>query len=896
MAAEKVLSIKQEAEVIPIPVASLRPQRRAPSSWFKSVARVALLTLTICAVHRSWNNYQARKALRSAKFANEVWALDAFAPSRGKTPMFGKEVEEIFLSVPNSASAIAASRQYATKPHIAGSDGDFNTARYFLELLQHEFGITSPSADPVYSAGTHESRNATLSITNLTAPNAWIDVYYPVMNTPLDRKLEIVGDDGHVVWSANVEEVADDTDPEAGQYAEAVPAFHGLSKNGTASGQLVYAHYGRREDYQALVEKGVDLKGKIVLTRYGGIFRGLKVKGAEELGAAGVLIYSDLRDDGTVTAANGYEPYPHGPARNPTSVQRGSVQYLSLYPGDPTTPGYPAYENSTRTEGVNIPKIPSLPISWANAEKLLEEIGDGGKNRTVRLVNHVDDRVIPIWNTMGVIPGHIKDEVVLVGNHRDAWVMGATDPSSGTASAHEMIRGLGVLLRKGWKPLRTIVIASWDAEEYGLIGSTEWGEDFAEWIQEHVVTYLNLDSSVGGSRYRASASPSLAHFSRQTAEEIPHPTIPDKTLWDATKDAGPFFGEHADQEVSAMFSEEEQARARAAGGLGVSPLGSGSDYTVFLQRLGVASGNEGFGSTLSDAVYHYHSIYDSERWQELFCDPGFTKHVAIAKHLGLQTLRLAGSIILPLNTTHYAYELESYLDSVEDLVSSSDLKVNLSPLRMSIRALEKASLELDFEKHRAEHALERAIKKLKKKHAIRRKIRKAICKVRKHLGKPCKHHKKPDEEVCSFEPVAAPAIVGKNGRIVKPRLGRAIGMMREKQAEACREMLHRNRDPAEMPILLVHPSRQLLRAVKRVRAANKKLVAFERGLISEDGIKDREWYKHLGVAPGKWLGYGATTLPALTESITIENNATMAKYEAIRVKELVDGLTQTLLA
>ncbi|EPQ59132.1 Zn-dependent exopeptidase [Gloeophyllum trabeum ATCC 11539] len=881
------LSIKKEDEFIPIPVASpRRPERTraGPSALFKKIARVALLALTVGAVHRAWNNHQARKALQATDFTNELWALDAFAPRHGKPPMIGKEVEDIFLSVPNSASAIAASRQYATKPHLAGSEGDFNTAKYFLELLQHEFSIQPTSSEPIYSAGTPASRNATLSITNLTSPAAWIDTYYPVMNTPLDRKLEIIGDDGEVVWSAKVEEVADSTDPEAGVYAEAVPTFHGLSKNGTAEGQLVYAHYGRREDYAALVEKGVDLKGKIVITRYGGIFRGLKVKGAEELGAAGVLIYSDPRDDGTVTVENGYAPYPNGPARNPTSVQRGSVQYLSMYPGDPTTPGYPAYENSTRTDGANIPKIPSLPMSWNNAKRLLEEIAEGGGNKTIRLVNHVDDRVIPIWNTMGVIPGHIKDEVVLVGNHRDAWVMGATDPSSGTASAHEMIRGFGVLLRKGWKPLRTIVIASWDAEEYGLIGSTEWGEDFADWIQEHVVTYLNLDSSVGGSRYRASASPSLAHLSRQTAEEIPHPTMPGKTLWDATTDSGPFYGENIDEEVKAMY--EQDVEAFAASGLGVSPLGSGSDYTVFLQRLGVASGNEGFGSTLSDAVYHYHSVFDSQRWQELYCDPGFTKHVVIAKHLGLQTLRLAGSIVLPLNTTHYAYELESYLDKVEEIVSSSSAEVNLLPLRQSIKALQKASVALDVEKHRAEHALRRAIEKLKKKHAIMRKIRKAICKIRKHIGKPC--HKKEDEEaVCDIKSLTPPEFVGKDGRVIKPRLGRAVGIMLERRAEECRAAQRRS----EMPLLLAHPSRKLLKAVKRVQAANKKLVAFERGLISDEGIKDREWYKHLGVAPGKWLGYGATTLPALTESITIDNNSTLAKYEAMRLKELIDGLT-----
>lgn len=211
-------------------------------------------------------------------------------------------------TVPTPESAIKASRQYATKPHMAGTPGDFDTATDFLKLLQTELGITAPPTLPLFSAGTPESRGATLNISSLKAPTAWIDTYYPVMNTPLEHSIEILDAEGNAVWTAELEEVADDTDPEAGKYFDAVTTWHGLSRGGSAKGKLVYANYGRKEDYDALVEQGVDLTGSIVLTRYGGIFRGLKVKGAQEHGAAACLIYSDPRDDGTVTVENGYAP------------------------------------------------------------------------------------------------------------------------------------------------------------------------------------------------------------------------------------------------------------------------------------------------------------------------------------------------------------------------------------------------------------------------------------------------------------------------------------------------------------------------------------------------------------------------------------------------------------
>lgn len=773
---------------------------------------------------------------------------------------------------------------------MAGTPGDLTTAKDFLYLLQRELGVSPPSTEPIFSAGSPESQDAVLSIAKAHKPSAWIDTYYPVMNTPLERSLQVVDQNGTLIWEANLVELSDETDPEAGKYFDDVPTFHGLSRGGDVTGKLVDGNYCTQEDYGKLVDNNVDLEGAIVMCRYGGIFRGLKVKGGEELGAAGVLVYSDPRDDGTVTVENGYLPYPYGPARNPTSVQRGSVQYLSIYAGDPTTPGYPSYENSTRTEGTNIPLIPSLPISWANAGALFKTLikGDAWEGKLVRLANNVDTRVIPIWNTMGVIPGFIKNEVVIVGNHRDAWVMGATDPSSGTASVHETIRGLGHLLRNGWKPLRTIVIASWDAEEYGLIGSTEWGEDFADWIDEHVVAYLNLDSSVSGSQLRASGSPLLAHFIRETAEAIPHPTDKGRNLWDARTDVGILFG-NSTTKVNDQVASVHAMEFAAVDSVGVSPLGSGSDYTVFLQRNGIPSTNGAFGSTVHDAVYHYHSVFDSERWQEIYADPGFHRHVAVAKHLGLQTLRLASSPLLPFNTTHYAFELESYLDRVESIASKASVDVQFKPLKNSIRSLQKASVALDKERIEVQKDLQKLVKKWKKRHSRRRKVKmlakKALCRIKKVIGLECS---------CPHEGVAW----SKGMRNIP--VTQATGIEDEILLGM---LLHQGFnsyfDLAQLQLFGHHhkfPLRRLRRLVKRIQAVNKKASAFERGFISKEGIKDREWYKHLAVAPGKWLGYGATTLPGLTEAITFKKNATLAQSEASRLEHLIDKLVKKLEA
>ncbi|KAF8138373.1 Zn-dependent exopeptidase, partial [Boletus edulis] len=845
----------------PLPVVAITHRRPCSTRLrkFLTYVGIALSLFLICDLSHSKHSFQ---------LAHKIKAWDNYLT----------HVEEAFLAVPSTESALANSRYYATHPHLAGSQQDLQDAKDVLSFFQTEFGISSTSVEPIFNAGSPESRQATLNITSgLKYPNAWIDTYYPVMNTGNADgiSLEILGQDGDSIWIADLLEDGDPGDKTAAEYKHAIPPWHGLSAGGEATGPIVYANYGTKDDYDKLVAMGVDLTGKIVLARYGANFRGLKVKGAEDLGAAGILIYSDPRDDGVVVAENGYLPYPAGPARNPTSIQRGSVQYLSSYPGDPTTPGYPAYENTTRVEGGNIPRIPSLPLSWANAKYLFEhELGgatEGRKldgkfgNHLVKMVNDVDTKVMPIWNTMAAIPGHIKDEVVILGCHRDAWVMGAADPTSGTVSLLEVVRGFGALVRQGWKPLRTLVIASWDAEEYGLIGSTEWGEDFAQWIQSHAVSYVNVDVSVAGSRYRASASPSLVHLVKRSAQDVAHPTEAGKTVWDAAYDSGPYTGE-LDADFASMWATMNQTLARAASEddvRNVSPLGSGSDYTVFLQRLGVASSDQTFSSTPTDPPYHYHSIYDTQMWQETYADPGFHRHVALAKTLGLLTLRLADSIILPLNTTEYALQLDSYVDTVEETASGIATLPNLRRVRGAISRLQHASAKLDVEKAEAEEAFREALRNLPHGWFGHTSVVYHIKNWIKHhlaIGSTLPQH---DDMVLTF-PEAALRTLSSVRDITEQNVGEG-------------------------------PLYDLIRAGIKVKKVNKKLSLFERGFISEEGVKDREWYKHLGVAPGKYLGYGATTLPALSEAILYEQNATLVEYEVTRLTALLTQLAQNIM-
>lgn len=377
-----------------------------------------------------------------------------------------------------------------------------------------------------YTHGAHlAGKNLTMAqwTADRFQENGWnssVVSYVVFLNYPVSKSLSLTYSNGSTYAPLLEEDVLDED--ETSSYPDRIPTFHGYSASGSAEAEYVYVGRGQQVDFDRLIELNVPLEGKVALAKYGGPFRGLKVKNAQEHGMIGAVIFTDTSDDGDITEANGYAAYPDGPARNPSSVQRGSVQFLSTYPGDPTTPGYPSKEGSPRANHSQVvPHIPSIPISYADAIPILAALDGHGTagadvNRTgwvgalnvsystgpapgttISMANLMEDAYTPIWDSIGIINGSIADETIVIGNHRDAWIIGgAADPNSGTAIIVELSRAFGKLLAQGWRPKRNIVLCSWDAEEYGLVGSTEWVEEYIPWLKESAVSYLNIVSRV----------------------------------------------------------------------------------------------------------------------------------------------------------------------------------------------------------------------------------------------------------------------------------------------------------------------------------------------------------------------------------------------------------------
>ena len=449
------------------------------------------------------------------------------------------------------------------------------------------------------------------------------------------------------------------------------PAFHGYSASGSASGQVVYVNYGTPDDYKKLDNEGIKVEGRIVLARYGQVFRGLKVYEAQQRGAAGVLIYSDPADDGYMKG----DVYPDGPMRPPSAIQRGSVQFLSRQPGDPSTPGYPSRDESprlSRDEMSGVPKIPSLPIGYGEAEKILRQLGGprvadewqgglpfayhyGPGGAAIDMSVEMKDGLMPIYNVFGRIPGSENPEqLIILGNHRDAWTHGAVDPNSGTTAWLEAARALGAAVKSGWRPRRTILFASWDAEEYGLVGSVEWGEDRAEDLTTNAVAYVNIDGAVTGKDLRLSGTPSLRDLAIEVSAAVTDPSRGGSVAesWEKSK-----------KEDWAEKGAIDLGRPDEEFFLHLNALGSGSDYTVFLDHLGIASLDFSF----SGPYGVYHSVYDNFRWMDKFGDPGFAYHATAARLLGLFAMRLASAEVAPLRFGNYADALRAYLDDLDRL-------------------------------------------------------------------------------------------------------------------------------------------------------------------------------------------------------------------------------------
>lgn len=549
-----------------------------------------------------------------------------------------RRFEEQFRAVPAPASARSHLQRLTREPHVAGTREDYETAIYVRDQMR-SYGLAAELKE--YQVLLPYPKQP--SIVELVAP----------------RRERL-----------RVQEAVVPQDPSSAS-RKIIPLFNGYSASGDVTAPLVYVNYGLPGDYEALQKLGVEVRGRIAIARYGNSFRGVKAKVAEQHGAVGLIIYSDPADDGYMQG----DVYPAGPWRPETSAQRGSVEYLFEYPGDPLTPGLPSTPGTPRIkqeEATNIPHIPVQPISYGDARRLLEPLRGalrpkdfqgglpfayhvGGTTEVrVHLKTEMDYATRTIWNVIARIDGDAEpDRWVVMGNHRDAWVFGAVDPNSGTTAMLEAARGFGQLLKSGWKPRRTILLCSWDGEEYGLIGSTEWAEELAAELKEKAVAYLNLDAAVSGANFGASSVPSLWKLIRGATRDVRDPKT-GKTIYEAWQARA-----REQQPKPAMTDKSGTDTPIAEARIGA--LGSGSDYTPFLQHLGVPALDMGFGGDYGV----YHSAYDSFYWMTKFGDPTFRYHVAAAQLWGTIALRLADAQGLPIAYTDYAEQLRDFLTETE---------------------------------------------------------------------------------------------------------------------------------------------------------------------------------------------------------------------------------------
>ena len=614
------------------------------------------------------------------------------APVAGPPKVFGfvdfteqARWDAAFMAVPDAALAGQHLRRLTSAPHWASSPEDYKTAQYVAEKFK--------------AAGLRTE----------------IVPYKVLLNKPIKISIEAFDAQHNRLMSGPTPEHVDPSDHGGDPFQDdprILPAFNGSSPSGNVTGEVVYANYGTLADFKYLADHGIAVKDKIVLVRYGGNFRGVKVYIAQKFGARGVLIYSDPADDGYTKG----DMYPAGPMRPESAVQRGSVQFLPLYPGDPETPGVastPDLPDAKRLSEVQTrqlpggdqPSIPANPLSYKDATPILRALAgpasphdwQGGLPFTYHLggtpavTAHMDlqqdTRLRTIWDVIGVIEGSDpvqKQNWVVAGNHRDAWVYGAVDPNSGTAAMLEAVHGLGALLKQGWKPKRRIVIGSWDAEEEGLIGSTEWAEQHAAELG-HAVAYLNTDVGVSGPNFNAAAVPSLKQFVREVAKAVPSPkggTVYEQWLKDQAEGRG--------RRNAAPFTAGRTDRSEKDTDVRVGDLGSGSDYTPFIQHLGVPSTDIG-----SDGPYGvYHSVFDNYNWFTKNADPTFVYEQQQARVFGLEILHMADADILPLDYHLYGEDIVHHIETARQSAKTARMTLDFSAAETAARRLEAAGAQV----------------------------------------------------------------------------------------------------------------------------------------------------------------------------------------------------------
>ncbi len=552
-------------------------------------------------------------------------------------------------------------RQYmefmAADPHNAGSPRSKVIAEYLLENLK-EWGL-----------------------------KATIEEFESLIPYPTIRQLQVVSPKR---YTALLKEPAFSEDPDSTDENQ-LPTYNAYSASGDVTADVVYANYGMPEDYEWLASQGIDVRGKIVVTRYGRSWRGIKPKVAAEHGAVGCIIYSDPQQDGYFEG----DVFPLGPMRPPDGVQRGSVLDMPLYPGDPQSPGWASEKGARKlsvADSKTIMKIPVLPISWADAQHILEPLKGplvprkwrgalpftyhAGPGVQVHLKMDFDWSVRPLYDVIATIPGsEFPDEWVMAGNHHDAWVNGADDPVSGAVSLMETARALAILQKQGWKPKRTIKIAFWDGEEFGLLGSTEWVEKHQDELRQKGVAYLNSDNTSKGWLY-VNGSHTLEQFVEELADSITQPNsttnLAEASLHHPTGD-----------------DEDELPPQRGRKSFSIGALGAGSDYVAFLDYLGIASMNEGFAGSTKSGIYH--SIYDSIYWYTHFSDSNFVHARALSQFTSTALLRLSGASVLPFEFSRFGSTVSTYLDEIDKQAQHNGQRLDFSGLRRQLEILKVSS-------------------------------------------------------------------------------------------------------------------------------------------------------------------------------------------------------------
>ena len=596
-----------------------------------------------------------KRGLKSALLLLLAVPVFSQEPIRGFFPDEWKaqhDLEEKAKAISQAARIHIYMERMASKPHPAGSAASKAVAEYLVAQMK-EWGL-----------------------------DARTEQFEALMPYPTTRTLEMVTP---VRFRAQLKEPALPEDADTADAGQLAP-YNAYAASGDVTAPLVYVNYGMPEDYEALKRLGVDVKGKIVIVRYGRNWRGVKVKLAQENGAVGCLIYSDPRDDGYFIN----DIYPKGPMRPEQGVQRGSVLDMAQYPGDPLSPGWASETGSKRlppAQAKSLPRIPSLPISYGDAKPLLEQMTGpvvpeswrgalpvtyhaGPGTATVHLKTDFDWSTRPLFDVIATIPGSVyKNQWILYGNHHDAWVNGAADPASAAAVLMETARSLSILHQQGWQPKRTIVFALWDGEEFGLMGSTEWVEKHLDELRRKAAVYINSDLT-GVGPLGAYGSNSLETFLAEVLRDTPEPKSTRSLL-----------------EASSI--RRNRGNSDAPPEFHLTPLGSGSDYVPFLDHAGIATLHLGFGGADSAGVYH--SNYDTLAWFDKFSDGDLVYGKTLTHMMLASILRLADASVLPLDFEALSAAIHGYLEDAQKLARRRSTSPDLRPLQTQLVRLDMAA-------------------------------------------------------------------------------------------------------------------------------------------------------------------------------------------------------------